>query len=40
MLPDDLLKIINSTHIDTKYLQKDQEAIKFRKKKLTKKLYR
>jgi hypothetical protein len=39
-LPDDLIKIVNSTHIDTSYLSKDSEALKFKKKKLTKRLYK
>jgi hypothetical protein len=39
-LPDRLVKIINSTYIDARYLEKDMEALKFQKKKLSKKLYR
>lgn len=39
-LPDDLIKIVNSTHINTDYLNKDAEVLKFKKKKLSKKLYR
>lgn len=39
-LPNDLVKIVNSTHIDSRYLEKDREVLNFKKKKLTKKLYR
>jgi hypothetical protein len=39
-LPDGLIKVINSTHIDSRYLEKEVESIKFHKKKMTKKLYR
>lgn len=39
-LPDELIKIVNSTYIDSRYLEKDSEVLKFKKKKLSKKLYR
>ena len=39
-LPDNLVKIVNTTYIDTRYLEKDQQVLKFKKKKLTKKMYR
>lgn len=39
-LPNDLIKIVNSTFIDSRYLEKDRDALKFKKKRLTKKLYR
>jgi hypothetical protein len=39
-LPHDLIKIVNATFIDSRYLTKDRDVLKFKKKKLTKKLYR
>ena len=39
-LPEDLVKILNSTYIDTRYLKKDQETLVYKKKLLKKKLYR
>ena len=39
-LPADMIKIINSTYIDSRYLKKDQESLTYRKKQLKKKLYK
>jgi len=39
-LPGDIIKIINSTFIDTRYLKKDQDTLSYKKKQLKKKLYR
>lgn len=39
-LPDDLIKIVNATHINTNYLDKDSQALNFKKKKMTKRLYK
>lgn len=39
-LPNGLIKMVNGTFIDSRYLEKDVEALKFQKKKLSKKLYR
>ncbi len=39
-LPNDLVKIVNSTFIDSRYLKKDRDVLKIKKKRLTKKLYR
>lgn len=40
VLPDRLVKIINRTYIDARYLTKDLEALKFQKKRMSKRLYR
>lgn len=39
-LPNDLIKILNSTHIDTRYLERDREALVFKKKKIKQRLYK
>ena len=39
-LPIDIIKILNSTFIDSRYLKKDQESFNYRKKQLKKKLYK
>ena len=39
-LPQDLIKIVNSTYIDPKYLDKNKQSFEFQKKKFKKKLYR
>jgi hypothetical protein len=35
-----LVKILNSTKIDSRYLERDRDALDFKKKKLKQKLYR
>jgi hypothetical protein len=39
-LPDDLIKMLNSTYIDSNYLQKDRDVLNFKKKKLKKRIYK
>lgn len=35
-----MVKILNSTKIDSRYLERDRDALDFKKKKLKQKLYR
>lgn len=39
-LPNDLIRMVNSTFVDFRYLEKEEDSLKFRKKQLTKKLYK
>lgn len=39
-LPDDLIKIANATFIDYRYLEKEVESLNFKKRRMTKRLYR
>lgn len=39
-LPEDLIKILNKTHIDTNYLKKDMDSFEYRKKQVKKRLYK
>lgn len=39
-LPADIIKILNCTYVDTRYLKKDQDTLNYKKKQLKKRLYR
>ena len=39
-LPDGLIALVNATHIDGRYLEKEKHSMEFKKKKMKKKLYR
>ena len=39
-LPNDLIKILNSTYIDSKYLERDRDSLNFKKKKVKQRMYK
>ena len=39
-LPEDLIKVLNKTHIDTNYLKKDADSFEYKKKQVKKRLYK
>jgi hypothetical protein len=39
-LPNDLIKILNSTYIDSRYLERDQNSLTFKKKKVKQRMYK